>query len=193
MGVVYLAEHPVIGRKVALKAIHPELSRNPDVVSRFMTEAKSVNQIGNEHIVDVNDFGTTPDGEFYFIMEFLQRRVAGRPAAARERLFTPARALQIAAQVADALAASHSHGIIHRDLKPENIFLITARQPGDFVKVLDFGLAKLTQGEEKVTHKTRTGSVMGTPYLHGARAVRGEGRHRPPRRHLLRWASSCSR
>src|ERR1035437_5688274 len=71
MGVVYLAEHPVIGRRVAMKAIHPELSRNPEVVSRFVTEAKSVNQIGNEHIVDIHDFGTTPDGEFYFIMEFL--------------------------------------------------------------------------------------------------------------------------
>jgi len=68
MGVVYLAEHPVIGRRVAMKAIHPELSRNPEVVSRFVTEAKSVNQIGNEHIVDIHDFGTTSDGEFYFIM-----------------------------------------------------------------------------------------------------------------------------
>jgi tRNA A-37 threonylcarbamoyl transferase component Bud32 len=163
MGIVYLAEHPVIGRKVALKAIHPELSRNPEVVSRFMTEAKSVNQIGNEHIVDVHDFGNTSSGEFYFIMEFLQgEALADR--LRRERLFKPERALQIAAQVADALAASHSHGIIHRDLKPENIFLIPRGNTIDFVKVLDFGLAKLTQGEEKVTHKTRTGSVMGTPY-----------------------------
>ena len=72
MGVVYLAEHPVIGKKVAMKAIHPELSRNPDVVSRFVTEAKAVNQIGHEHIVDIADFGNTPSGEFYFIMEYLQ-------------------------------------------------------------------------------------------------------------------------
>ncbi len=163
MGVVYLAEHPVIGRKVAMKAIHPELSRNPEVVSRFMTEAKAVNQIGNEHIVDINDFGTTSDGEFYFVMEFLQgESLADR--LKRERLFEPSRALQITSQVADALAASHSHGIIHRDLKPENIFLINRGNSKDFVKVLDFGLAKLTQGDEKVTHKTRTGSVMGTPY-----------------------------
>src|SRR3954451_3651140 len=99
MGVVYLAEHPVIGRKVALKAIHPELSRNPEVVSRFITEAKSVNQIGNEHIVDVNDFGTTSSGEFYFIMEFLQgEALADR--LRRERLFKAPRALQIASQVA---------------------------------------------------------------------------------------------
>jgi serine/threonine protein kinase len=163
MGVVFLAEHPVIGRKVALKAIHPELSRNPEVVSRFMTEAKSVNQIGNEHIVDVMDFGTTPQGEFYFIMEFLQGESLS-DRLRRERVFEPNRALGIAAQVADALAASHERGIIHRDLKPENIFLINRGQSRDFVKVLDFGLAKLTQSEEKVGHKTRTGSVMGTPY-----------------------------
>jgi serine/threonine-protein kinase len=163
MGVVYLAEHPVIGRKVAMKAIHPELLRNPEVVSRFVTEAKSVNQIGNEHIVDIHDFGTTPDGEFYFIMEFLQ----GDALVDRMKRSAPldlGRALAIAAQVADALGASHQHGIIHRDLKPENIFLITKGHAVDFVKVLDFGLAKLTQGDDKVSHKTRTGSVMGTPY-----------------------------
>jgi len=163
MGVVYLAEHPVIGRKVAMKAIHPELSRNPEVVSRFVTEAKSVNQIGNEHIVDIHDFGNTADGEFYFIMEFLQGE-ALVDRIGHSAPLDPERALAIAAQVADALGASHQHGIIHRDLKPENIFLITKGHTTDFVKVLDFGLAKLTQGDDKVSHKTRTGSVMGTPY-----------------------------
>src|SRR3954462_4060056 len=101
MGVVFLAEHPVIRRKVALKAIHPELSRNPEVVSRFITEAKAVNQIGNEHIVDINDFGTTSDGEFYFVMEFLQgESLADRMK--RDVMMQPSRALAIAAQVADA-------------------------------------------------------------------------------------------
>jgi serine/threonine protein kinase len=163
MGIVFLAEHPVIGKKVALKAIHPELARNPEVVSRFVMEAKAVNQIGHEHIVDIGDFGTTPNGDFYFIMEYLQgESLADR--LKREILLSQSRALAIAAQMADALGASHDHGIIHRDLKPENIFLITRRGNPDFVKVLDFGLAKLTQTEEKVTHKTRAGSVMGTPY-----------------------------
>src|SRR6266700_599566 len=159
MGVVYLAEHPVIGKKVAMKAIHPELARNPEVVSRFMIEAKSVNQIGHEHIVDISDFGRTPEGEFYFVMEFLQGQ------AMAERLkqvvkMPPGQALNIAAQVADALSASHGHNIIHRDLKPENIYLVSRGANKDFVKVLDFGLAKLTSagGEEKVSHKTRTGS-----------------------------------
>ncbi|MBC8132290.1 MAG: serine/threonine protein kinase, partial [Deltaproteobacteria bacterium] len=163
MGVVFLGEHPVIGKKVAMKAIHPELARNPEVVSRFVMEAKAVNQIGHEHIVDIGDFGNTAAGDFYFIMEYLQgESLADR--LKREVVLSQSRALSIAAQVADALGASHSHGIIHRDLKPENIFLITRRGDPDFVKVLDFGLAKLTQVEEKVTHKTRAGSVMGTPY-----------------------------
>ena len=163
MGVVYLGEHPVIGKKVAMKAIHPELARNPEVISRFVMEAKAVNQIGHEHIVDIGDFGNTPGGDFYFVMEYLQgESLADR--LKREVVLSQKRALGIAAQVADALGASHDQGIIHRDLKPENIFLITRRGNPDFVKVLDFGLAKLTQVEEKVNHKTRAGSVMGTPY-----------------------------
>src|SRR5215475_628370 len=115
MGVVYLAEHPVIGKKVAMKAIHPELSRNAEVVSRFVTEAKAVNQIGHEHIVDIADFGNTPDGDFYFVMEFLQ----GEPLAdrlKRDGALPPHRAVAIAMQIADALGASHGQGIIHRDL-----------------------------------------------------------------------------
>jgi serine/threonine protein kinase len=163
MGVVYLAEHPVIGKKVAMKAIHPELSKNSDVVSRFVTEAKAVNQIGHEHIVDIADFGNTPEGEFYFVMEYLQGESLS-DRLRRDTRIMEGRALSISAQIADALNASHAQGIIHRDLKPENIFLCNRGQNRDFVKVLDFGLAKLTQGDTKVTHKTRTGSVMGTPY-----------------------------
>jgi len=164
MGVVYLAEHPVIGKKVAMKAIHPELSKNSDVVSRFVTEAKAVNQIGHEHIVDIADFGNTSDGEFYFVMEYLQGESLS-DRLRRENRLDAASALSITAQIADALNASHEQGIIHRDLKPENIFLCNNRGPGrDFVKVLDFGLAKLTLSDQKVSHKTRTGSVMGTPY-----------------------------
>src|SRR5919206_2176943 len=93
MGVVYLAEHPVIGKKVAMKAIHPELSRNAEVVSRFVTEAKAVNQIGHEHIVDISDFGNTPDGEFYFVMEYLQGESMAERLK-REEKMTAARALK---------------------------------------------------------------------------------------------------
>ena len=163
MGVVYLAEHPVIGKKVAMKAIHPELSKNSDVVSRFITEAKAVNQIGHEHIVDIADFGNTPEGEFYFVMEYLQGESLS-DRLKRDKRIPVHQAMSVGAQIADALNASHQQGIIHRDLKPENIFLCNRGPSRDFVKVLDFGLAKLTQAEQKVTHKTRTGSVMGTPY-----------------------------
>jgi len=163
MGVVYLAEHPVIGKKVAMKAIHPELSKNSDVVSRFITEAKAVNQIGHEHIVDIADFGNTPEGEFYFVMEYLQGESLS-DRLKREKRIPLGQAMSIGAQIADALNASHQQGIIHRDLKPENIFLCHRGSNREFVKVLDFGLAKLTQNDQKVTHKTRTGSVMGTPY-----------------------------
>ena len=150
MGVVYLAEHPVIGKKEAMKAIHPELSKNSDVVSRFVTEAKAVNQIGHEHIVDIADFGNTPDGEFYFVMEYLQGESLSDRLRRETRIDVDA-ALSVSAQIADALNASHEQGIIHRDLKPENIFLCNNRGPGrDFVKVLDFGLAKLTLSDQKV-------------------------------------------
>jgi serine/threonine protein kinase len=163
MGMVFLAEHPVIGSKVALKAIHPQFARNAEVVSRFVNEAKAVNQIGHDHIVDITDFGNTPLGNFYFIMEYLQGETLSDLIKANGPL-PPARSLKIAAQIADALNASHEHGVIHRDLKPDNIFLIVRDGSQDFVKVLDFGLAKLTHADDLPTHNTRTGSVMGTPY-----------------------------
>ena len=163
MGTVFLAEHPVIGSKVALKAIHPQYARSADVISRFVNEAKAVNQIGHDHIIDITDFGTAPTGDFYFMMEYLEGQGLG-DAIRSNGAFPPERALNIAAQIADALEASHAHGIIHRDLKPENIILIVRDGVQDFVKVLDFGLAKLTLSDEVPTHHSRTGSVMGTPY-----------------------------
>src|SRR4051812_2622005 len=149
MGSVYLAEHPTIGKKVALKVLHNEFSSNPEVAERFFTEAKSVNSIGHPNIVDIVDYGVIqagPQGRdrlVYFIMEFL----AG-PALSHlirtEAPLPPERALMIALQTADALSASHKSGIVHRDLKPDNIILIQRGRERDFVKLLDFGIAKLT-------------------------------------------------
>ena len=124
MGVVFLAEHPVIGRKAALKVIHPHYARSHEVVSRFITEAKAVNQIGHEHIVDITDFGSTDAGDFYFAMEYLEGSALSDLIQNGPR-FSPERAMRICAQIADALQASHDHGVIHRDLKPDNIFLVT--------------------------------------------------------------------
>jgi serine/threonine protein kinase len=162
MGTVFLAEHPVIGSKVALKAILPQFARSAEVFSRFVNEAKAVNQIGHDHIIDITDFGITSAGDYYFMMEYLEGQGLGE-AISKNGAFAPARALNIAVQIADALDASHAHGIIHRDLKPENIFLKIHDGVEDFVKVLDFGLAKLTSSEDEPSH-SRTGAVMGTPY-----------------------------
>jgi serine/threonine-protein kinase len=169
MGVVFRAEHPVIARRVALKAIHPEFGVTPAVISRFINEATLLSQIGHEHIVDVTDFGRTDDGDFYFIMEYLQGEALS--AAIERGPLAPARALAIAAQVADALAASHARGVVHRDLKPENVFLTARGGTRDFVKVLDFGLAELVSGQapERGDHggggsAGSASSIMGTPY-----------------------------
>jgi tRNA A-37 threonylcarbamoyl transferase component Bud32 len=160
MGIVYLVEHPVIGRRGALKAVHPSFALDVDVVARFTNEARAISQIGHEHIVDVTDFGRTEAGDFYFIMEFL-RGESLCDRIAREAPLSPPRALAIAAQVADALAASHEHGVVHRDLKPENVFLVPRTGTRDFVKVLDFGLAKLASD---AVADAPADVVMGTPH-----------------------------
>jgi serine/threonine-protein kinase len=167
MGSVYLAEHPSIGKKVALKVLHSEFSTDQEVTARFFHEAKAVNDIGHPNIVDIVDFGILQAGPgreqlVYFIMEYLAGLTLSQLIRAESPL-PPERALGIALQVADALSASHRCGIIHRDLKPDNIILAQRGRERDFVKLLDFGIAKLTGGGAVGSHRTRTGIVMGTP------------------------------
>jgi serine/threonine-protein kinase len=167
MGAVYLAEHPSIGKKVALKVLHSEFSTNQEVAQRFFHEAKAVNDIGHPNIVDIVDFGIIQAGTgreqlVYFIMEYLAG-VTLSHVIRTESPLPPERALTIALQVADALSASHKCGIVHRDLKPDNIILLQRGRERDFVKLLDFGIAKLTGGNAMGSHRTRTGIVMGTP------------------------------
>ncbi len=177
MGSVYLAEHPLIGKKVALKVLHAEFASNRDVVSRFFTEAKSVNDIQHPNIVDIVDYGeiVQDDGGdmVYFIMEFLAGE-ALTDLIKREAPLAPERALAICIQIADALAASHGHNIVHRDLKPDNVILIQRGRQNDFVKVLDFGIAKLT-GDQPGSRRTRTGIVMGTPAYMSPEQCEGRG------------------
>ncbi len=176
MGSVYLAEHPLIGKKVALKVLHAEFASNQDVVTRFFNEAKAVNDIQHPNIVDIIDYGVIPSqrGDMvYFIMEHL----AGNPledVIAEQSPLSPERALHICAQVADALAASHNSNIVHRDLKPDNIILVKHRSTDDFVKLLDFGIAKLT-GDQPGSSRTRTGIVMGTPAYMSPEQCEGKG------------------
>jgi serine/threonine protein kinase len=178
MGAVYLAEHPGIGKKVALKVLHNEFSSNQEVAARFFNEAKAVNDIGHPNIVDIHDFGIIQGGVgreqmVYFIMEYL----AGTSLSGlirQEAPLPPERALGIGLQVADALAASHKCGIVHRDLKPDNIMLIRRHRETDFVKLLDFGIAKLT-GDVAGSRRTRTGIVMGTPAYMSPEQCEGRG------------------
>ena len=160
MGAVYLAEHPLIGKKVALKVIHRELAGNKEVIQRFFQEAKAVTRINHEHIVQIHDFGVTPDSDHFYIMEYLE----GQTLAAligKQGVIEVMRALHIAAQVASALAAAHGSGVIHRDLKPDNVMLTPRLGDPDFVKLLDFGLAKVFASASAV--KTAAGVLLGTP------------------------------
>ncbi|HSK01744.1 MAG TPA: protein kinase, partial [Kofleriaceae bacterium] len=161
MGAVYLAEHPLIGKKVALKVIHRELAGNREVVQRFFQEARAVNTIGNEHIVEIHDFGVTPEGDHFYIMEYLDGRTLAS-ILSKEKVIDVLRALHIGAQIAKALGAAHASGVIHRDLKPDNVMLMTRLGDPDFVKVLDFGLAKMMADNASAV-KTAHGVLLGTP------------------------------
>jgi len=163
MGRVYLAEHVDIGRRVAIKILHPVYSRMPDLVERFRREARAASKIGNPHIVDVTDSGTTPDESVYFVMEYLEGRELAN-LIDREGALDVNRCLRIVGQICRALSVAHAASIIHRDLKPENIFLTTREGQADFVKVLDFGIAKSTEAEQARDKRlTSPGMAMGTP------------------------------
>jgi tRNA A-37 threonylcarbamoyl transferase component Bud32 len=163
MGRVYLGEHVEIGRRVAVKILHQVYSRMPDLVERFRREARAASRIGHPHIVDVTDSGTTEDGSVYFVMEYLEG-VELANVIDREGALDISRALRIVTQICRALSAAHQAGIIHRDLKPENVFLTVREGSSDFVKVLDFGIAKSTEAvEARDKRLTHPGMAMGTP------------------------------
>jgi len=174
MGAVYLAEHPLIGKKVALKVIHRELANNKEVVQRFFQEAKAVTKIGNEHIVEIHDFGQTPEGDHFYIMEYLEgETLAG--VLAKETCLHVMRALHIGAQIAAALAAAHAAGVIHRDLKPDNVMLTLRLGDPNFVVLLDFGLAKMFVGAGQSAVKTAAGVLLGTPQYMSPEACESKG------------------
>jgi serine/threonine protein kinase len=165
MGVVYAATHPLIGKRAAIKVLRPDLSNNPAAVERFVMEARAVNQIGHPNIVDIFAFGQLPDGRRYYVMdllsgESLRRRLKrGGPLHVSE-------AASVIDEVTSALIAAHDKGIIHRDLKPDNVFMVTVPGRWPEVRLLDWGLLKLSSTQNAVSsgrYKTLAGSMMGTP------------------------------
>ncbi len=160
-GKVFAGVHPVIGKPVAIKVLHLRYSADPDIVSRFVAEARAVNQIGHEGIIDIFAFGSLPDGRQYYVMELLEGRTLRRLIKDRGRLELD-ETVDLLRQVGGALDAAHAAGVAHRDFKPDNIFL-TPRGDRWRVKLLDFGVAKLMSPESNVDHRTATGASVGTP------------------------------
>ncbi len=163
MGKVYLAEHPGIGRLAAVKVLTPSDAADPQIVSRFITEARAANAIRHPNIVDIYDSGVLEGGTPYIVMEFLDGE-ALKDALLRGPLPLDD-AIDWGCQIAEALAAAHAHEVVHRDLKPDNLILVAdPRHLGKKqVKVLDFGIAKLQHRTLDQVHQTRTGSLLGTP------------------------------
>jgi serine/threonine protein kinase len=161
MGWVFLAEHTEIGKKYAIKVMRPALCRLPEAVRRFRREARAATQVGSKHIVDVTDFGTTPSGAVFFVMEYLEGGEDLGTLLKKAGRLPWARVVHIVAQLCDALQAAHDTGIIHRDVKPANFYRVPQDGDDDFIKVLDFGIARLANPTDSIV--TQTGVVMGTP------------------------------
>jgi serine/threonine protein kinase/HEAT repeat protein len=179
MGAVYAAVHRQIGRRAAIKVLHGSLARTADYTARFLNEARAVNILRHPNLVEIFDFGQLPDGTLYIIMEFLEGESLRAKLRRTHRLPEPM-AVELALQMGRALESAHQKNIVHRDLKPENVMLVadSVRPDEERIKILDFGIAKVTQGSpganatpnvpstidpDSQEFQTAIGTTMGTP------------------------------
>ncbi len=177
MGVVYLGEHSLLGRRAAIKVLRSEMSRRADIVARFFNEARATSQVSHPSIVSCLDFGHDRGGSAYIVMELLEGESL-RDRLEREGRLPWTLAVTIARQVASALGAAHEVGVVHRDLKPDNVYLVEDPDVlgGERAKVLDFGIAKLADDTGVANlFRTRTGSLIGTPIYMSPEQCRGAG------------------
>ncbi|MSP63487.1 MAG: serine/threonine protein kinase [Myxococcales bacterium] len=171
MARIYLAEHEKLSRLCAIKRLHASHFDDPVIVARFLAEARAVADIDHPNLIAVHDVIEGPD-EIYLVMDYFDGRDVAQ-VLREEGPFEPARAAEIAAEVCDGLAAVHVHEIIHRDLKPENVFLASEQDGRERVKLLDFGVARLTEQRPKEL-RTRSGLTVGTPtYMSPEQATAG--------------------
>jgi len=172
MGSVYEAKHERIGKRAAVKMLRPELATNEQLVSRFAREAEAAGAIGHPSIIDIYDIGQTDDGSLFLVMEFLEGESLGE-LLDRQPSLDPGWTAYVVCQVLSALDAAHAKGIIHRDLKPDNIFLVNTGQALPDIKLLDFGISKITDYNNPDNRMTATGTLMGTPYYMSPEQARG--------------------
>ena len=186
MGSVYLAEHTHMKKRVALKLLHPEMSDNAEVAARFEREAMAASHIEHPNVAAATDFGKTDDGAFFLVLEYIEG-TSLRDALESGPISVP-RTLRIVRQISLALERAHDAGIVHRDLKPENVMLVKKEAEPDFVKVLDFGIAKLLEGAAQTASAdsakrsgrapnqvlTRLGTILGTPEYMAPEQALGE-------------------
>jgi len=171
-GTIYRAEHVTLRRRVAIKVLHNELSRDDLAVERFRREATTVAEIDNEHIVEIHDFGRTPDGRLYLAMELLEGETLDA-VLLKEKQLSVERAADILIQVGEALMEAHAIGYVHRDLRPRNIYLAVRRGKANYVKLLDFGLAKLVETDAQAA-STSLGMTFGDPRYMSPEQARGD-------------------
>ncbi len=176
MGIVYSAEHVLLGKRAAIKVLKPERCESQEIVNRFFNEARAASIIKHPGIPEIFDYGHLPDGNAYIVMEMLEGVTLGLILEGNTRL-SAGRALALTRLMAGTLMATHNAGIIHRDLKPDNVFVVPdpAMPRGERIQILDFGIAKLQNNSAESSVQTETGRLMGTPYYMSPEQCRGAG------------------